>query len=330
MARKWDVYGMGNALVDVQYQVDPSFLERMQIEKGVMTLIDGARQLELVESLRGTPAERSSGGSAANTMITVANVGGHAYYACRVADDEDGDFYLRDLEAAGVASNPTNRGSGITGNCSVFITPDADRTMNTFLGITSTFGPAQVEADVIPQAHYLYIEGYLLTADTGYEAARQAQAAALGGGTKVALTLSDPSVVSADRARVAELVAGGVDLLFCNDAEARAFTGVAETSGACAALGQMVPQFAVTCGSDGARIGADGEIAHVPGFPVEPVDTNGAGDTFAGAYLYGLTHGLSAAESAKLASFAASRVVAKYGPRLNVSLAGEVSRILAL
>jgi sugar/nucleoside kinase (ribokinase family) len=330
MSEHYDVYGIGNALVDIQYQIEPAFLERNDIEKGVMTLIDEDRQRQLLSELEGGPAKRSSGGSAANTVIGVAGFGGSAYYGCKVADDDDGAFYLDDLKAAGVGCNAASRYPGITGKCLVMITADADRTMNTFLGITSTFGPEQVEADVVADSRVIYIEGYLLSSDSGFEAARSAQRLAKDSGKQVTLTLSDPFIVGSFGERVDSLLDAGVDLLFCNDAEAQACTGVDDVEAACAALADRVGRYAVTCGADGARVGdRDGSI-HAPGFSVDAVDTNGAGDMFAGAFLFGMTNGYDTAQSAKLATYASSRVVASYGPRLDVRLVDEIDDILAM
>ncbi|MDA0748923.1 MAG: adenosine kinase, partial [bacterium] len=258
MARKYNVYGIGNALVDIQYQVDPGFIKEAGIEKGVMTLIDEDRHQALIERLGSVAFQRSSGGSAANTMIGVANMGGKAYYACKVANDEFGDFYLRDLKEADVDSIKSNQTDGITGKCLVLITPDADRTMNTFLGITATFGPEQIEPEVIQQSDYLYIEGYLLTGDSGFKAAQVAQEQAQEKGTRVALTLSDPLVVEEFKSRIQELMDRGVDLLFCNEFEAQALTGTSQTAAACSALEKQVEGFAVTCGPDGAVVRGDG------------------------------------------------------------------------
>ncbi len=330
MPGPYDVYGIGNALVDIQYRVNPEYLDRMQIEKGVMTLVEEERQKELMDSLQDVPSERASGGSAANTMIGLANFGGRGYYACKVGKDEYGDFYLKDLEATGVAFNPSNREAGVTGKCLVFITPDADRTMNTFLGITSTFGPGQVEEEVVRQSAYLYIEGYLLSSETGFQAALAAQSYARAHGTQVAITLSDPFIVNVFKDQVREILSGGVDLLFCNEAEAQAYTETSDTTDACDALSGVVERFAVTCGPDGAVVGEGDRRLEAPGFRVEAVDTNGAGDSFAGAFLFGVTSGYDAAQAAKLAIYMSSRVVAKYGPRLDGSLKGEVNRILAL
>lgn len=329
MARAFNVYGIGNALVDIQYRVTPDFLARFGIEKGVMTLIEEDRHHELLGRLGDDVLKRSSGGSAANTMIAVASLGGTAYYACKVAKDAYGDFYLRDLAEAGVASNRF-QGEGITGKCLVMITDDADRTMNTYLGITGTFGPEQLEPDVIRRSDYLYIEGYLVASEVGFASAMAAQAEARAAGTLVSLSLSDPSIVAAFGDRMRTLVAGGVDLLFCNEAEAWAFTETDNESDACSALETLVASYAVTYEAEGAVVWNGVERFHSPGFSVDAVDTNGAGDMFAGAYLFGITRGLDAEQSAKLANYASMRVVAQYGPRLEESLMDETERILAM
>jgi len=327
----FDVYGLGNALVDIQYQVDASFFADMSIDKGVMTLIEEDRQAQLIGNLGGQELARSSGGSAANTMISVVNCGGTGYYACKVGQDGDGDFYVKDLDSAGVKSSASNRAEGTTGKCLVMITDDADRTMNTFLGITSTFGPEQIEQDVIAQSKYIYIEGYLVASDSGYEAAKVAQQMAKDSGVKVSLTLSDPFITSTFMDRMQALVDAGVDLLFCNEDEAKMFSNTETVADACAALAERVGAFAVTCGADGARVKDGGDVIHASGFQVDAVDTNGAGDSFAGAYLAAVTNGYSTEQAAKLATYVSSRVVSKYGPRFEDKLGkDDVERILAM
>ncbi len=329
--RQYDVYGLGNALVDIQYRVAPSFFEAMGIDKGVMTLIGEARQRALIQALGGREMARSSGGSAANAMIALVNCGGKGYCGCKVAKDADGDFYLRDLRAAGVASNPSNRGEGITGKCLVMITADADRTMNTFLGITSTFGPDQVEESVIAASQFIYIEGYLVATEDGFEAARVAQQVAQERGTKVALTLSDPSVVAAFKDRMVALVDAGVDMLFCNEDEAAMFADAETTEAAFEVLSGRVARLALTRGATGAWVCDGRDVLHAPGFEVEAVDTNGAGDAFAGAYLFAITHGYDAARAARLATCVSSQVVAKYGPRFERKLnAADIAHLLDL
>lgn len=329
MTRTYDVYGVGHALVDIQYQVAPEFLAEYQIEKGVMTLVDEARQRTLTVAVGREPIAAASGGSAANTLIGVACYGGRTYYACLTGRDAWGDFYQRDLEAAGVATHSANRGAGKTGQCLVFITPDADRTLNTFLGISHALGPAQLQEEVIADSQYLYIEGYLLGSDAGFAAAGRAQQMAQRHGTAVALTLSDPFAVQTFRARFDVLLQGGVDLLFCNAEEALASTGRGDREAAGTALAAQVGTAYVTCGADGALVFADGAHCRVPGLSVQAIDTNGAGDLFAGGVLYGLSHGYSPLDAARLGCYAAAQVVTRFGPRLEQSLADRIDPILS-
>lgn len=329
MTRTYDVYGVGHALVDIQYQVAPEFLAAYQIEKGVMTLVDEARQRTLTAALNREPIAATSGGSAANTLIGVACYGGRTYYACLTGRDAWGDFYQRDLEAAGVATHSANRDAGKTGQCLVLITPDADRTLNTFLGISSTLGPAQLQEEVIADSQYLYIEGYLLGSDDGFAAAGRAQQIAQHHGTVVALTLSDPFAVRAFRARFDALLHRGVDLLFCNAEEALASTGLSDREAAGTALASQVGTIYITCGADGALVYADSAHYQVHGIPVQAIDTNGAGDLFAGGVLYGLSHGYSPLDAARLGCYAAAQVVTRFGPRLEQSLADHIVPILS-
>lgn len=327
--KKYNVYGIGNALVDVQYRVTPDFLTRLGIDKGVMTLIGEARRKALIDALQEYPAERASGGSAANTMIGTANFGGRACYACTVGKDEDGDFYLQDLADVGVESNPSHRGDGPTGQCLVLITPDADRTMNTFLGVSAEIGAKQVDERFMQQSDYFYIEGYLLSSNNGFEAALAGQRYAKTLGTRVALTLSDPFIVNTFGKRVRNLMENGIDLLFCNEVEALAYTGCSHIDEAHKQLARDVPLFAVTCGSEGALIGEAGNVFKAPGYKVNAVDTNGAGDMFAGAFIFGITHGYDLKQSATLATYASSRIVTQYGPRLRESLKDRIPAILS-
>ena len=329
MTRTYDVYGVGHALVDIQYQVASEFLAEHQIEKGVMTLVDEARQRTLTAAVNGEPVSSASGGSVANTLIGVARYGGRTYYACLTGRDAWGDFYQRDLEAAGVTTHPANRGVGKTGQCLVFVTPDADRTLNTFLGISSAIGPAQLHEEVIADSQYVYIEGYLLGSEDGFAAAHRAQQMAQRHGTAVALTLSDPFAVRAFRVRFDALLQDGVDLLFCNEEEALASTGTDDREAAGATLASQVGTAYVTCGADGALVYADGTHRQVPGVPVQAIDTNGAGDLFAGGVLYGLSHGYTPLDAARLGCYAAAQVVTRFGPRLEQSLADRIDHILS-
>ncbi len=329
MPRTYDVYGIGHALVDIQHAVSPALLDQLGIEKGVMTLIDEERQQTLFQALEKKPVVCASGGSAANTMIAIAHFGGRAYYAYQLGQDEWADFYQEDLEKAGVRSNPANRSQGRTGQCLVFITPDADRTLNTFLGASSNLGVEQIEEAVIAASQYLYLEGYLLSSDSGFAACCQAQKLAQKHQTAVSLTLSDPGMVDFFKERFDQLVQAGVDLLFCNEEEARAFTGTNDREKACSTLADATKSACITCGADGAILYDNGRRCNSPGVPVEAVDTTGAGDMFAGGVLFGITNGFSLAEAGKLGSYAAAQVVAKYGPRLEQDLQGAIPSILA-
>lgn len=329
MSDQFDVYGIGHALVDLQYTVSKDTLQALGVNKGVMTLIDQTRQAELLEALASESANSASGGSAANTAIAVSKFGGRAFYACQVGDDDWGRFYREDLERAGVGTSPDCRTPGKTGQCIVFVTPDADRTLNAFLGASSGMGPARVSEVTIKSSRFIYLEGYLLTSELGLKACRKAQEIARQSGTAISLTLSDPSIVAAFRERFEVLVSGGVDLLFCNEEEACAYTGVAVLESAVAALADLVPAACVTCGSRGAVTCEGGRRFDVPGVSVEAVDTTGAGDSFAGGVLAGLTRGHSLNQAAALGTYAGARVVSAYGPRLAQSLGDQIDRILA-
>lgn len=315
--KNYHVYALGNALVDMEFEVDDSFLHNNSVDKGVMTLVDEERQHELVAQLDAFDGQRASGGSAANTLMAVAGFGGNAFYSCRVSSDDLGDFYMEDLHAAGVDSNLNGeRPEGVTGKCLVMITPDAERTMNTYLGISGNLDSGDIDADAIRAADYLYMEGYLVSSPSARQATLDARAIAREAGVKVALTFSDPAMVQFFKDGLKEMVGDGIDLLFCNEAEAMAYTDCDNIDAAKEALKSVSKAFVVTLGGEGALI-YDGETeVRVAAHEVQAVDTNGAGDMFAGAFLYAITHGHSWEDAGKLASLASSRIVSQFGPRL--------------
>ncbi|MFA0962365.1 adenosine kinase [Roseivirga sp. BDSF3-8] len=326
MAKKYDVYGIGNALVDLEFEVTDNFFTENDIEKGMMTLVDEERQTSLMAAITGHQVKKQSGGSAANTIIAVNQFGGSSYYSCKVGNDELGKFYHKDLEDAGVDSNlhPDHLPEGITGKCLVMVTPDAERTMNTFLGITSDFSVKEIDENALKDSSYIYIEGYLIPSDNGREAMLRAKELANKHGVKTALTFSDPSMVKYFKDGLAQVVGEGVDLLFCNEEEARLYTGKEDILQAREELKKIAKTFCITQGSNGAMI-FDGEtFIDIEPYTVKAIDSNGAGDMFAGAFLYGITHGHSFAQAGKIASLASSRVVAKFGPRLEWHQAKEV------
>ena len=318
MAKKYDIYGMGNALVDIVTVVDDAFFTANGIEKGLMTLVDETRQSQLVAAIDLQSAERQCGGSAANTVIGAAQFGAKVFYSCKVAGDEMGRFYLADLAANGVDTNLRSDAlpAGVTGQCLVMTTPDQERTMNTFLGITATYSTAEIDEAALMDAKFLYIEGYLVTSDNGRAAMKAAKLLAEKSGVSVALTFSDPAMPKYFGEGLKDVVGSGVDLLFCNEEEALSFTGAATTGDAFQSLKNVAKQFVVTRGPDGALVWDGAGVVEIAPVPAKAVDTNGAGDLFAGAFLYGLATGLSHAQAGKLASHAASAVVSKFGPRL--------------
>jgi fructokinase len=317
--KKYDVFGLGNALVDMEFEVEDGFLRLMEIDKGVMTLVDEEEQHRLMTHLDAFEGNRASGGSAANTLIAVSAMGGSSYYACKVADDDLGHFYLHDLKEAGVDTNVNGtHANGITGKCLVMVTPDAERTMHTYLGISSELSVNEISDSHIKESEYLYMEGYLVTSPSAREANIHARKIAEANGVKTAFTFSDPAIVQHFHNELTETIGDGIDLLFCNEAEALGYTGKDSIDEAIEAIKTFAGSFAITLGSKGALI-YDGSQAHrIDPFPITAVDSNGAGDMFAGAYLYGITHGYTIPEAGRLASLAASQVVQQFGPRLPV------------
>lgn len=330
MAKKYDVYGIGNALVDIVTEVEEGFLIEHGVEKGLMTLVDEERQHQLMGAIHLPGSRMQCGGSAANTLIATNQFGGASFYSCKVAQDDMGKFYLKDLQANGVDTKLTyeTAPAGITGKCLVMTTPDTERTMNTFLGITSNFSTDEIDAEALKNASYLYIEGYLVTSETGREAMKTAKKIAEENNIKTTLTFSDPSMVKYFKEEMWEVIGGGVDLLFCNEEEAMLFTGTNTLQDVREALKKIARKFAITRGANGAMIYDGDTFVDIEPYPVKAIDANGAGDMFAGAFLYGISHGHSYAEAGKIASLASSKVVSKFGPRLEIQEAKEVLKYL--
>lgn len=327
MSKKYDVYGLGNALVDLEFQVNDQFLYDHKVKKGLMTLVDEDTQFRLINAINQADLVRKSGGSAANSIIAVSQFGGSSFYSCKVSSDEYGDFYLKDMNEAGVDTNLDNtpREEGITGKCLVMITSDAERTMNTFLGATTDLSVKEVDERAIKDSKYVYIEGYLTPSNAGVEAMKLAKKIAEENNVKTSITLSDPSIVQAFKGQFEDVIGASVDMLFCNEDEAMTYTGKDNLEEARQALKKEAKQFAITLGKNGAMIFDGDTFIDIEPYTVKAVDTNGAGDMFAGAFLYGVTNGMSMAAAGKLASMASSKVVSQFGPRLKTH---EVQRLL--
>jgi sugar/nucleoside kinase (ribokinase family) len=317
MAR-YDVYGLGNALLDVECEVAPTVLQELNIDKGVMTLLDEDSQNKILNHLSDHPTKRTCGGSGANTIVAISQFGGKVFYSCKVANDEPGEYYLKDLTQSGVDTNLKSHppADGITGKCLVFVTPDADRTMNTFLGISSGFSTAELVPEAIAESTYTYVEGYLVTGENSKQAAIEARRMAKAAGQKVALTLSDQNMTKFFKAGLLEMIGDGVDLLFANESEALELVGTQDLTAAVAHFKTLAKTFAITLGAKGSLI-FDGEnLIEIEPFPVKAIDTVGAGDMYAGGVLYGITNGLDWAKAGRLGSLASSRVVTTLGARM--------------
>ena len=324
--KKYDVYGMGNALVDIVSTVDFDFLKEHDVEKGLMTLVDEDRQNELLKALNNENREMQCGGSAATSVMAVSQFGGKSYYSCKVSNDDFGKFYLKDISENGVDTNLTYETleDGTTGKCLVLVSPDADRTMNTFLGITTTYSTEEIDKEALIASRFLYMEGYLVSTDHGKEAMIAAKKLAEENQVHTSLTFSDPAMVKYFRDDIHQIIGDGIDLLFCNEEEAMLYTGKDTLGEAREALKEVSKKFAITMGANGAIIFDGDTYIDIEPYAVNAIDTVGAGDMFSGAFLYAINNGHSYAEAGKLASLASSRIVSKFGPRLETLQAREL------
>jgi sugar/nucleoside kinase (ribokinase family) len=328
---QYDLYAIGNALVDSEYKVSDAQLQAMAVAKRHMTLIDAARHAELLTAVHDLPTRRIGGGSAGNTVVALAQLGGKGFYSCRVADDELGAYYRDDLLANGVDSNltPGHQTPGQTGCCMVMITPDAERSMSTFLGATSDLDHTALDLGAIACSKTYYMEGYLAASPTGLDAALRGRAAAKQAGVALAATLSDMSMINFCRAGLDAMVGDGLDYLFCNEEESKTWCGSQDLNVICTQMGRLARVVCLTRSAHGCIVIEGGKQSHIPADPVQAVDTNGAGDMFAGAFLHAVTHELSYEKAAWFANQAAGKVVSQYGNRLNGTVVGELKTLFA-
>ena len=319
------VIAVGNALVDVIAKTDEAFIaaqkEQHGMEKGAMTLIEEARAVELYGLLEN-PLE-TSGGSAANTMAGFASFGGKGGFIGKTADDDLGETFQNDIRSLGVTytTQPLIMGSK-TGRCMILVTPDAERTMNTFLGASVELSPNDIEEDFIAQAKVTYLEGYLFDREQAKQAFVAAAEAAHNNGHRVALTLSDPFCVDRHRHDFLQLVENHVDILFANEEEIKSLYLQEDFEDAKSAISKHCEIAVLTRSEKGAVIVNEGREIIIEAAPVaEVVDTTGAGDQFAAGFLYGYTEDLGLEEAGKLGAIAAAEVISHIGPRPLVSLA---------
>jgi sugar/nucleoside kinase (ribokinase family) len=319
-----DVVGIGNAIVDIIAHADDGFLTAAAMVKGSMTLIDEARAEEIYKTMG--PGVEMSGGSAGNTIAGVASLGGRAGYIGKVRDDLLGKVFRHDISSAGVEfPTPAAADGPATARCMILVTPDAQRTMNTFLGACVNLGPEDVDAELIARAQVTYMEGYLFDKPTAQEAFRHAARLAHAAGRKVSLSLSDSFCVERHRAAFLELIEHHIDILFGNEAEITSLFETADFNAAVEKLRGICDLAAITRGAAGSVIVTRDEIVEVPAAPVSRiVDTTGAGDLYASGVLYGLTQGKPLAECGRLGSLAAAEIISHFGARPEMPLSDYV------
>lgn len=326
---KYDVYGVGNALVDVQATISDDMLKRLEFQKGVMTLVDEDVQNQVLDAIAGSDISRCAGGSAANTMMGLADFGGQAAYSCKVADDELGQFFISDMRDRGVVVD-VDQQPGNSGSCVILITDDAERTMLTCLAASATLGRDDIDEQMIQASQYVYVEGYLFTQEPTRSAALHTIELAQKHGVKIAFTVSDPFLIQYHKDEFLSLIEGPVDLVFCNLDEARALTGKHDEIECALFLHDHAENVALTLGGNGSLLMHEGKTIPIEGVTVQAKDTTGAGDMYAAGILYGITNGLTWKQAGHLASHAAARIVSQMGARFQHPFtASEVESIVS-
>ena len=322
-----DVVGVGNAIVDVISTVDDDFIVAHDLNKGAMTLIDADRATTLYAAM--PPGIEASGGSAANTMAGLANLGSSAAYLGKVRADQLGEVFVHDLRAAGVGFDvPAGADGPPTARCLIQVTPDAERTMNTFLGISALLGPDDIDEALVASAAITYCEGYLWDMDIAKEAITTAMAAAQGAGRTVSMTLSDAFCVDRHREDWLALLRDRVDLVFANESEICSLFETDDFDAAADKIADLVEIAALTRSAKGSVVRAAGETIVVPAAPVaHVVDATGAGDLYASGFLHGLATGTDLRRCAEMGSVAAAEVISHVGARPLVNLADLVARV---
>lgn len=318
---KFDVVGIGNAMVDILSRCEERFLEQAGIEKGIMQLIDMPRAVDLYARIG--PAKEISGGSAANTIAVIAALGGETAYVGKVKDDQLGKIFAHDLRAQGATYEtpfaPADA-TDETGRCIVLVTPDGERSMNTYLGVTEHLGPEDIDEDQIANSDAIYLEGYRFDGPDSHAAFAKAIKAAKGAGTLVSLTLSDPFCIERHRDAFRDMIINGVDLLFANRSEILSMYQTDDFEDALAQCAKEVKVLACTESEHGAHILSGDDRWHAPATPTTVVDATGAGDAFAGAFLWGHANDYPLEHCGRLGCLAASEMISHIGARPEADL----------
>jgi len=332
-----DVYAIGNAIVDIHVQVEDSFLTGLGLEKGNRYLTDRSRQEEILQKLPGFKSlesaqkagklQTAAGGTAANTMYGISQLGGRTGFCGKVANDELGALYAEHIKQSSVIFKE-NTGQGITGTCVVLISEDAQRTMLTCLGISGEIDYEDIDEELLKHSRYIYLEGFLFESECASQTMLRAVATAKKNGVKIALTISDATYIDQRGDMLIQFIQNDIDLLFANTREARALSGADNNDAALQVLSDWCEGVAVTDGERGSMISFNDEIIKIAPNMVAAVDTTGAGDAYAAGLLYGISRGLPARQSGMIASLYSAQVVTQIGPRYKGDIQPELKKLL--
>ncbi len=312
--KKIQLCGIGNGLLDLQYEVSDGDILRLGLSKGEMRLVSTNEQSKIINAIDKKSFNKCSGGSAANTVIAFAEFGASAAYMTSLGNDDNGKFYAQEFKELGINLHSEFLDEK-TGTCLVLITPDSERTMNTCLGASELYSEDFLDEQLIAESEWLYLEGYKLTADISSKALFKAIELAKKHNTKIAFTFSDVFVVNIFNGALTRVVQSS-DLIFCNENEALSFTKESNSDDAFKNLYAKVPNVVMTLGSKGARVFWNGIEYSISSYPANPVDSTGAGDMFAGAFMYGIINTGNPVFAGQLASLSAAKIVSQMGARL--------------
>ena len=326
---KNDISALGNALVDTVFKVEHSLIAELGLEIDQMTLSSAEEHAPIIERLIASGAETVSdcGGSATNSLVAAASFGASCFHTCKVSNDEDGTRYLQSLKEAGVGHKGSMASSDSmpTGKCLILVTPDAKRTMTTALNVSSLMDESDLDLDQISNSRIFYIEGYMVTSEENYKVALKALNHLKDfPDVKIALSLSDPGIVMGFKDKFHEIESFGLDYIFGNDDEAMAFVGSDNIEDAFVALKKKSYVSIITMGEKGSAVVSNEGVINTPKVDIEAIDTNGAGDMFAGSFLYSLLQNDDLKTCAEFANYGASKVVETFGPRLTKDMYHEV------
>ncbi len=325
---KYDVLGIGNAIVDTEIRINTDFLIDNHLQKGLMSLVSSDEQSHILSQFDEHQQNKAAGGSAANTVVGISQFGGSTSFIGKVGADKNGQLYQQSMTSTGVDFTPAIHEAEPTGTCVVLVSPDGERTMQTNLAASSTLAPEDIKLEAVLSSNAIYVEGYLFSSALTESAASNAMEMAKAHGIKVALTLSDPGIVANFKSPLNHAVENYTDILFCNEHEAEIFSDFESRTDRLQAIGSYVDLVFMTCGADGTMIFDNGQVHSLPGHVVNVVDTTGAGDIFAAGVLFGLSKNMNPLESAQLGLFASAKIVTQRGPRLKSPIATTIDSIL--